>query len=332
MDQELTGKVVVVTGASRGIGLAIVRALVAEGALVVAGVRTSNAALEALRRGTVVTGDLSTPDGPGLLVEAAVAAHGRLDVLVNNIGGVRPRLDGFAAVTDDDWLWAFATNLMPAVRATRAALPHLLASAPSSIVTISSVNATLPDPAVIDYSAAKAALTSFSKSLSREVGPLGVRVNTISPGPVATDLWLGGGGVAETIAARTGHTPEEIAAGAAADSATGRFTRPDEVADLVVLLAGRPRLERDRHRHPHRRRARHHPVTGRSTPRGDHHARTDSRHAPRGVVRTLATAVLLCFAAAFTMGTASAHGPGARPSRRSSSCTARSPTRRAGRR
>lgn len=237
MDTELAGKVVVVTGASRGIGLAIVRALAAEGAQVVAGVRSSNADLESLDV-QVVTGDLATPEGPGLLVEAAVAAHGRLDVLVNNIGGVRPRLDGFAAVSDDDWLWAFATNLMPAVRATRAALPHLLASAPSSVVTISSVNAVLADPAVIDYSAAKAALSNFSKSLSREVGPLGVRVNTISPGPVATDLWLGGGGVAETIAARTGHSSAEVAAGAAADSATGRFTRPDEVADLVVLLAG----------------------------------------------------------------------------------------------
>ncbi|WP_456824073.1 SDR family NAD(P)-dependent oxidoreductase [Cellulomonas sp. P5_E12] len=239
MDQELAGKVAVVTGASRGIGLAIVRALAAEGAQVVAGVRSSNAELESVGGSVqIVTGDLATADGPGRLIDAAVAAHGRLDVLVNNIGGVRPRLDGFAAVTDEDWLWAFATNLMPAVRATRAALPHLLASAPSSVVTISSVNAALADPAVIDYSAAKAALTNFCKSLSREVGPLGVRVNTISPGPVATDLWLGGGGVAETIAARSGRSASDVAAGAAADSATGRFTRPDEVADLVVLLAG----------------------------------------------------------------------------------------------
>ena len=241
MDHELTGKVVVVTGASRGIGLAATRALVAAGARVVAGVRTSNPALESLAADgsvLVVTGDLVAPDGPARLVAAAVAAHGRLDVLVNNIGGVRPRLDGVAAVTDDDWAWALETNLMPAVRASRAALPHLLASAPSSIVTISSVNATLADPVVVDYSAAKAALSSFSKSLSREVAPLGVRVTTISPGPVATDLWLGGGGVAEAIATRTGRSPEEIAAGAAADSATGRFTTPEEVADLVLLLAG----------------------------------------------------------------------------------------------
>jgi len=239
MDQELAGKVVVVTGASRGIGLAIVRALAAEGAVVVAGVRSSNAELESVGGDVqIVTGDLATADGPGLLIDAAVAAHGRLDVLVNNIGGVRPRLDGFASVTDEDWLWAFATNLMPAVRATRAALPHLLASAPSSVVTISSVNASLADPAVIDYSSAKAALTNFCKSLSREVGPLGVRVNTISPGPVATDLWLADDGVAAQFAAASGATPDEVVSSVVAGSATGRFTTPQEVADLTVFLAG----------------------------------------------------------------------------------------------
>ena len=99
------------------------------------------------------------------------------------------------------------------------------------------MNAALPDPAVIDYSAAKAALANFAKALSKEVGARGVRVNTVSPGPVATALWLGAGGVADTVAQATGLKPEEIVDKAAHDSVTGRFTRPDEVADLVLLLA-----------------------------------------------------------------------------------------------
>jgi NAD(P)-dependent dehydrogenase (short-subunit alcohol dehydrogenase family) len=105
------------------------------------------------------------------------------------------------------------------------------------IVTVCSVNATLPDPLVIDYSAAKAACLSFFKSLSKELGPQGVRVNTVSPGPVATDLWLGKGGVAETVGGAVGAAPKDVAAQAAKDSVTGRFTRPQEVADLVVFLA-----------------------------------------------------------------------------------------------
>ena len=128
-------------------------------------------------------------------------------------------------------------NLMAAVRATRAALPVMLAAGHGAVVTIGSVNAALPDPTVIDYSAAKAALTNFAKSLSKEVGPRGVRVATVHPGPVGTDLWLGSGGVAQSVSRRTGLAPEEVQAAAVKDSATRRFTRPQEVADLVVMLA-----------------------------------------------------------------------------------------------
>jgi NAD(P)-dependent dehydrogenase (short-subunit alcohol dehydrogenase family) len=89
----------------------------------------------------------------------------------------------------------------------------------------------------MDYSAAKAALASFSKALSKEVGPKGVRVNTVSPGPVATDLWLGANGVAATVGQATGARPEDVASSAASEMVTGRFSRPEEVADLVLLLA-----------------------------------------------------------------------------------------------
>lgn len=241
MDLHLNGKIAVVTGASKGIGLAITQALAGAGATVVAGARAITPELSDLAAGHAVHPvgvDLSTPDGPAQLVETAVTAHGGLDILVNNVGAVRPRTGGFLSVTDDDWTQTLTINFLAAVRTTRAALPHLIARGRGTIVTVNSVNAKLPDPLVIDYSAAKAALANFSKSLSKEVAPHGVRVNTVSPGPVATGLWLGAGGVAAAVAQAGGPNPEEVARGAAAQAATGRFTQPEEVADVVLLLAG----------------------------------------------------------------------------------------------
>lgn len=241
-DAGLAGRTVVVTGAGRGIGLAVVEAFLAAGSHVVAGSRARTEALDAhVRRGadlTVVELDLATPDAPSALIAEAVATHGGVDVLVNNVGAVRPRVDGFLSVTDEDWEWTFTVNFMAAVRATRAALPHLLATGAGRIVTVSSVNARLPDPLVIDYSAAKAALTNFCKALSKEVGPRGVRVNTIGPGPVETALWQGASGVAATVGQSRGVDPREVARSAAGQSVTSRFTLPSEVADLVLYLAG----------------------------------------------------------------------------------------------
>ena len=237
MDLELAGKVAVVTGASKGIGLAVTRALVAEGVRVAAGAR-SPGALADLDGVHPVAVDLTAPDDPARLVAEAVAAFGGIDILVNNVGAVRPRLDGFLAISDADWEATLTVNFLAAVRTTRAALRHLLDRAPSTIVTVSSVNAFLPDPGVIDYSAAKAALSNFCKALSKEVGPRGVRVNTVSPGPVETDLWLGDHGVAATVGGANDLDPRAVVKQAAAGTSTGRFTRPEEVADLVLLLAG----------------------------------------------------------------------------------------------
>src|SRR5262249_40642819 len=166
MDLHLSGKVAIVTGASRGIGLAITRALVEEGAKVVAASRGSNAELAGLGA-TVrpVAVDLTSPESPRKVIDEAVAAFGGLDILVNNVGSVHPRVDGFLSVTDEDWAATLSSNFLSAVRMTRAALPHLLARGAGAIITVSSVNAFLPDPLVIDYSAAKAALTNFCKSL-----------------------------------------------------------------------------------------------------------------------------------------------------------------------
>ena len=231
----LQGSVAVVTGASRGIGLAVSRALVAEGARVVAGALHTSPDLEALESVTAVEVDLSTPDGPARLV---AAAGGRIDVLVNNVGVAPPRLDGFLAITDEMWHATWNLNLMAAVRAIRAALPVMLAGGGGSIVNIASLNARLPDPTVMDYSASKAALVNFAKSLSKEFGGRGIRVNNVDPGPVATDLWLGEEGVAARISRAGGGSAADVAAAAAAGMVTGRFSRPEEVADLVVVLAG----------------------------------------------------------------------------------------------
>jgi len=238
MDLGLAGKVALVTGASRGIGLAATRALVEEGASVVAGARELGEDLAGLDRVHQVQVDLGTPDGPARLVEEAVNHFDGLDVLVNNVGAARPHPGGFASIPDEDWTSALLINFLAAVRTTRAALPHLISSG-GSVVTTCSVNAFLPDPLVIEYGAAKAALANFSKALSKEVGPQGVRVNTVSPGPVATDLWLGDHGVASIVAAAGGDKPEGVAEQAAAQSPTGRFTTPQEVADLITLLASR---------------------------------------------------------------------------------------------
>ena len=237
MDLELEGRIAVVTAASKGIGLAVTRALAAEGVRVFAGARNETEELsELVAQGSVafVPVDLSTAAGPAQLV---AAAGDRVDIVVNNMGAVTPRLTGFLDTTDEDWSRSLALNLMAAVRTSRAAVPVLLERGGGAVVTVSSVNAFLPDPLVIDYSAAKAALTNFCKSLSKEFGSRGVRVNTVSPGPVATDLWLGKDGMAATVGGASGADPATVAESAAAESVTGRFTRPDEVADLVVFLA-----------------------------------------------------------------------------------------------
>jgi NAD(P)-dependent dehydrogenase (short-subunit alcohol dehydrogenase family) len=240
MDLQLQGKVAVVTGASKGIGLAATRALVDEGARVVAGAR-SVGSLEGIDGVTPVAVDLAATDGPARLVGRALDDHGRVDVLVNNVGAVRLRLEGFLGTSDEEFEWALRMNFFTALRAIRAAVVPMLDQGGGAIVNVASVNAFFqPDAGTIDYGAAKAALLNLSKSLAQELGPKGVRVNCVSPGPVSTDLWLGEHGVAETVAAASGVDAETARASVVASIggfATGRFTTPEEVATLLVLLA-----------------------------------------------------------------------------------------------
>jgi NAD(P)-dependent dehydrogenase (short-subunit alcohol dehydrogenase family) len=112
--------------------------------------------------------DLGTPDGPSRLIDEAIGAYGGPDILVNNVGAVRPRTGGFLSLTDDDWLWGLTINFLAAVRTTRAALPYLLDRGSGTIVSTCSINAVLPDPLVIDYSAAKAARRDRKKTWERQ--------------------------------------------------------------------------------------------------------------------------------------------------------------------
>jgi len=244
MDLELTGKVAVVTGASKGIGLAVVRALISEGARVVAGARNV-ASLQQLPGVVAMEVDLSEPSGPARLVARAVEEFGRVDILVNNVGAVKLRLAGFLATSDEDFQWSMQINFFAALRATRAAIEQMLKQGGGAIVNVASVNAFFqPDSGTIDYGAAKAALTNLTKALSQEFGAKGIRINDVSPGPVATDLWLGEGGVADTVAKLTGSDRETARNNVLASIGgvpTGRLSTPEEVASLVTMLAS-PRL------------------------------------------------------------------------------------------
>jgi NAD(P)-dependent dehydrogenase (short-subunit alcohol dehydrogenase family) len=240
MDLNLAGKVAVVTGAGKGIGLAVTKALADEGAHVVAASLTTDS-LDGLKGVSAVAVDLSAHDGPARLIQQAIEEHGRVDVLVNNVGAVRMRTQGFFGTSDEDFAWAMQMNFFIALRASRAALTAMVEKGTGAIVNVASVNAFFqPDAATIDYGAAKAALVNLTKTLAQEFGPHGIRVNAVSPGPVSTDLWLGEHGVAETVARATGvdaETARKTIIAGIGGFATGRFTTPEEVAALITFLA-----------------------------------------------------------------------------------------------
>jgi NAD(P)-dependent dehydrogenase (short-subunit alcohol dehydrogenase family) len=241
VDLNLNDKVAVVTGASKGIGFAVVRALAAEGATVVAGARSLDT-LQGLERVTPIAVDLSHREGPARLIDAAVERHGQIDVLVNNVGAARVRTSGFPSLTDEDFEQSLQINFFAALRAIRAAVVHMSRRRQGTIVNVASVNAFFePDGGVIDYGAAKAALVNLAKSLSQELGPQGIRITSVSPGPVSTDLWLGDDGVAATVAQATGSDAAAIQSQMVAGIPSGRFTTAEEVALLVTVLAS-PRL------------------------------------------------------------------------------------------
>jgi NAD(P)-dependent dehydrogenase (short-subunit alcohol dehydrogenase family) len=240
MDLRLADRTAVVTGASRGIGLATVQALLAEGMRVVSGSRTVTE--ELIKTGALpVPVDLSTTEGATALIAQATTALGGIDVLVNNVGGGDAdglTLEGFLAVSDAEWENVFALNFFSAVRVTRAALPSLIQRR-GVIINVSSIGARLQHTGPVAYTLAKTALNGLTTALAEEFGPQGVRIITVSPAPVHTAIWDDPDGFGGKMAHAAGLELDEFLDRLPdlVGSVTGRMIEPAEVAALITFLA-----------------------------------------------------------------------------------------------
>ena len=188
MDFKLKDKVVVVTSAGSGIGLATVRALAGEGARVVAGDLDLSAVDD--QEVLAVPGDLTSDAGCVSLVKAAVDRYGRLDGLVNGLGLMVDRPDGFVSVTDEQWTKTFQLNFFSAVRCARAAIPEMLNGGGGAVVNVTSSAGREPFWRCPDYAVSKIAVLQLTKALSMEFGTKGIRVNAVMPGPTTTPGFL----------------------------------------------------------------------------------------------------------------------------------------------
>ena len=225
MELGLRDRVCVVTGSTAGIGLETARLLAAEGARVITSGRSGAPGIgEALH----VQADLGERGGPERVVAEAVAALDGLDVLVNNVGVARQAR--FEEVPDDEWDEYWRLNVMSYVRAIRAALPHLRERG-GSIVNVSSTAGKRPSTGMPHYSVTKAAVLSLSRLVADLYAKDGIRCNAVTPGPTATQAWLGEGGLADQQGDRA-----EVLKKVGAGRPLGRLAQPEEIAAVIVFL------------------------------------------------------------------------------------------------
>ncbi len=235
-DLGLEGRRALVTGSSRGIGRAVVEALHNAGAMVIAVARSTP---ESLPDGVrFFAADLCQAEDCASLTREVIEQFGTIDILVNVLGGSSTPSGGFAAINDDQWYRELDLNLMTAVRMDRALLPAMLEQGSGVIIHVTSIQRELPLPeSTTAYAAAKAALSTYSKSLSKQVTPRGVRVVRVSPGWVETEAAVA---LAERLAEQAGVDYEggkQIIMNALGGIPLGRPARPVEVADLITFLA-----------------------------------------------------------------------------------------------
>jgi NAD(P)-dependent dehydrogenase (short-subunit alcohol dehydrogenase family) len=234
-DLGLTNRRALITGGTKGVGAAVVETLREAGARVLATARSTPT--EMAEGVGFVAADLSTAAGADAVARFALEQWGGIDILVNVFGGSSAPAGGFATLDDTEWSNELNKNLMSAVRLDRALLPSMLAQGSGVIIHVTSIQRVLPLPeSTIAYAAAKAALSAYSKALSKEVTPRGIRVNRVSPGWIETEAAIA---LAERLAAQAGTDYEggkQIIMSALGGIPLGRPAKPKEVADLIGFL------------------------------------------------------------------------------------------------
>jgi NAD(P)-dependent dehydrogenase (short-subunit alcohol dehydrogenase family) len=232
---EFAGKRVLVSGGSKGLGLATVKRFVAGGARVMTAARGTMTPIAGV---DFVQTDLTTAEGGVTLANAALQRMGGVDILAHILGGSTTPGGGFAALTDDHWLSELNLNLLAAVRLDRLLIPQMIERGSGTVVHVTSIQSVLPLPeATTAYASAKAALRTYSKAISKELGPKGIRVNVVSPGWILTES---SGEFLQRIQAATGGTIEDarqVVMDGLGGIPIGRPADPHEVADLIAYLA-----------------------------------------------------------------------------------------------
>lgn len=238
MDLGLSGKICVVTGASRGIGRATAERLGSEGARVLLVARgeqgVAAAAAACGEHAEWIACDVTDPAADAEIVAEAVEQMGGIDVLVNNAGTSYPR--SIDELTDEDWLEQYALHVLAPMRLMRAAAPHMAARGGGRIVNVASSSGKRPSLMNPAYSVTKAAQLSLSRVFADLYAGSGVLVNAVAPGATASELWMGEGGMADSIAARGGITREQAIEQQVAKIPLGRLAQPAEIADVIAFL------------------------------------------------------------------------------------------------